>query len=72
MKAMVVGFFASAGAAALDFFKDGMSKAKEFVRESVEVAIQADGVLHAFEKLDRLIFLQTFVLPLREPCRILS
>ena len=53
MKAMVVGFFASAGAAALDFFKDGMSKAKEFVRESVEVAIQADGVLHAFEKLDR-------------------
>lgn len=30
-----------------------MSKAKEFVRESVEVAIQADGVLHAFEKLDR-------------------
>lgn len=53
MKAMVVGFFASAGAAALDFFKDGMSKAKEFVKESVEVAIQADGVLHAFEKLDR-------------------
>ena len=51
MKAMVVGFFASAGAAALDFFKDGMSKAKEFVKESVEVAIQADGVLHAFEKL---------------------
>lgn len=30
-----------------------MSKAKEFVKESVEVAIQADGVLHAFEKLDR-------------------
>lgn len=53
MKAMVVGFFVSAGAAALDFLKDGISKAKEFVRESVEVAIQADGVLHAFEKLDR-------------------
>lgn len=34
-----------------------MSKAKEFVKESVEVAIQADGVLHAFEKLDRPVLL---------------
>lgn len=53
MKSMVIGFFMGIGSAAVGFLKDGIAKTKEFVAESMKIATQADGILHAFQNLDR-------------------
>lgn len=53
MKAAVVGFFAGIGASISSFFINAISEAKEWMKEGINMAANADGVRHAFEKLNR-------------------
>lgn len=53
MKATVVGFFVGIGASISSFFTNAISNAKEWVKEGTKLAANADGVRHAFEKLNR-------------------
>lgn len=53
MKATVVGFFVGIGATVSSFFTNAISNAKEWLNEGINLAANADGVRHAFEKLNR-------------------
>lgn len=53
MKAAVVGFFAGIGASISSFFINAISEAKEWMKEGINMAANADGVRHAFERLNR-------------------
>lgn len=53
MKAVIIGFFAGIGARMESFFVNAISGAKEWMKEGISLAANADGVRHAFEKLNR-------------------
>lgn len=53
MKAAVIGFFAGIGASVSSFFTNAISSAKAWVKEGITLAANADGVRHAFDKLNR-------------------
>lgn len=53
MKAAVIGFFAGIGASAGSFFMNSISNAREWMKEGVRLAANADGVRRAFDRLDR-------------------
>lgn len=52
-KALILGFFASIGAKIGSFFTDKIREAREFIDTGLEMAISADGVIRAFEKLNK-------------------
>lgn len=53
MKAAVIGFFAGIGASAGAFFMNSISNAREWMKEGIRLAANADGVRRAFDRLDR-------------------
>jgi len=53
MKSAVIGFFAGIGASAGAFFINSISNAREWMKEGIRLAANADGVRRAFDKLDR-------------------
>lgn len=53
LKTVIAGSFAQLGYAITQTLGEAIGKAKEFARESMELATSADGVLHAFQQLGR-------------------
>lgn len=52
-KTILLGFFTQIGISITQSIGEAIGKIKEFARESMELATNADGVLHAFDQLGR-------------------
>lgn len=53
IKTTLAGAFAQVGYAVTQSIGEAIGKVKEFARESINLAVSADGVTHAFEQLGR-------------------
>lgn len=53
MKASVVGFFAGIGASISSAIYNFANTTSEFISNSISMSVAADGVRHAFEKIDK-------------------
>ena len=53
IKTTIAGGFTQLGISITQYLGEAIGKIKEFARESIELATNADGVLHAFDQLGR-------------------
>ena len=53
LRAVVLGAFAQMGMSITQALGNAINKVKEFTSESMQIAVSADGVVHAFEQLGR-------------------